>query len=93
MIIGLIRIEAIIYDAQSLKEKRSVIKSVADRIRRQYNVSFSEIDHQNVWQRAEWVALSVSGDRVIVERELQRVIDLLDRNEKLEVTKVDWEWL
>ena len=34
-------IECLIYDAQSLKEKRSVLKRVMARIRNQFNVSIS----------------------------------------------------
>ncbi|CAM3748631.1 DUF503 domain-containing protein [Alkalicoccus chagannorensis] len=93
MTIGVLTLDVHLPDAQSLKDKRAVVKSVADRIRRRFNVSFSEIDHQQVWQRAEWVAVAVSGSRIHAEKELQSVLKLLDQEPFLEVMNVQWEWL
>lgn len=42
--IGILQFSVEIPYAQSLKEKRSVIKSLKDRLRRSFNVSMAEID-------------------------------------------------
>jgi uncharacterized protein len=91
--IGVLTLEAVIYDAGSLKEKRSVTKSVADKVKRKFNVSFSEIAYQNVWQRVKWVAVTVSGDRRTAERELQSLLDFIDGFPALDVSLTEWEWL
>ena len=93
MIIGSIVVEAIVYNAQSLKQKRSVIKSVATRIRQRYNVSITESDHQNVWQRTEWAIVSVGTVRTQPEKELQRALAVIEDKHDLEVSRVTWEWL
>ncbi|MDQ0253669.1 uncharacterized protein YlxP (DUF503 family) [Evansella vedderi] len=93
MILGTIIVDAIIYDAQSLKDKRSVLKSVSTRIRQRYNVSITESDHQDVWQRTQWIVVSVGTARTQVEKELQRALTVIDNHPDLEVTTVDWEWL
>ncbi|MBI4456333.1 MAG: DUF503 domain-containing protein [Acidobacteria bacterium] len=49
--------------AQSLKEKRMVLRKLQDRLRAKFNFSLSEIDHQDLWQRALIGAVSISGDR------------------------------
>jgi uncharacterized protein len=59
----------------SLKEKRSVLKSVKDRMHNQFNVSVAETAHQDVHQRAELAACVVSGDR----SHANSVISSLDR--------------
>lgn len=92
MIIACVTIEAIIYDAQSLKEKRSVTKSVSDKVKRRFNVSFAETDHQNVWQRVKWVAVSVSGNKLSAEKELRTMLAFIDSFPSLETTQVTWEW-
>ncbi|SDN29434.1 DUF503 domain-containing protein [Alkalicoccus daliensis] len=92
MIIACITIEAVIYDAHSLKEKRSVTKSISDKAKRKFNVSFAEIDHQNVWQRVKWVAVSVSGDKLSAEKELQALIAFIDSSPYLDTTLINWEW-
>ena len=63
MIIGVIAWELEIFGCQSLKEKRSVVKSLKDRLHDRFNVSVAETAHQDVWQRAELTACVVSGDR------------------------------
>ncbi|MCD8511655.1 MAG: DUF503 domain-containing protein [Bacillus sp. (in: Bacteria)] len=91
--IGSLTVEAILYDAQSLKDKRSVLQSVSTRIRQKFNVSIVESNHQDVWQRTEWFIVSVGTARSQVEKELQRALAIFDSQGELEVTKVDWEWL
>ena len=53
--------------AQSLKDKRMVLRKLQDRLRSKFNFSISEIDHQDLWQRARIGAVSISGDRSALE--------------------------
>jgi uncharacterized protein YlxP (DUF503 family) len=62
-------------DAQSLKEKRAVLRKLQDRLRARFNFSISEIDHQDVWQRALIGAVSISGD----SQKLQNITDAFVR--------------
>ena len=71
MIIGAITWELEIAGAQSLKEKRSVVKSLKDRLHDRFNVSAAETAHQDVWQRAELTACVVAGQRKIAESVLE----------------------
>ncbi len=93
MIIGSLAIEAIIYDAQSLKEKRAVLKSVVTRLRDRFNLSVAETDHQNVWQRTKIAIAVVSSDKVRAEQELNRALDFIDSVPEIEVASVRWEWI
>jgi uncharacterized protein YlxP (DUF503 family) len=63
MTIGMIVWELEVLGCQSLKEKRSVIKSLKDRLHDRFNVSVAETAHQDRWQRAELTACVVSGDK------------------------------
>ena len=54
-----LRIEA----AQSLKDKRQVVRSLKDRLRAGYNVSVAELDPADLWQRATVGVVSISGSR------------------------------
>ena len=54
-----IRIEA----AASLKDKRQVLRSLKDRLRSRFNVSVSELDPSDLWQRATVGVVSVSGSK------------------------------
>jgi len=47
MIVGLLTIDLAIFEAQSLKDKRRVIRGLKERIRGRFNVSVAEIGHAN----------------------------------------------
>ena len=74
-----------IQNAQSLKEKRFVLRSVKDRIGRAFNVAVSETGHQDKWQRCELAVAAVAGERRSVERTLDGVREMLDREPELRV--------
>ena len=61
--VGVLTLELRIDHAQSLKDKRHVVKGLKDRLRSRHNVAVAEIDHQDLWQRALLAAVTVSGDR------------------------------
>ena len=60
-------------NSHSLKDKRQVVKSLKDRLRRKFNVSVAEIEYQDLWQRAAVAVATVSSDRAHAERVLQTV--------------------
>lgn len=59
----------------SLKEKRSVVKSLKQRLHNEYNVSAAETGHQDVLQRCELAASVVAPD----QPQANRVLDAADR--------------
>src|SRR5262249_62021520 len=52
MFVGYVRIELHIPAATSLKDKRSVVRGLKDRIRQRALAAVAEVDHQDLWQRA-----------------------------------------
>ena len=64
-----LRIEA----AHSLKDKRQVLRSLKDRLRAGFNVSVSELDSTDLWQRATVGVVSISGSRDYLEGLMQKV--------------------
>jgi len=77
LIVGLIVWELHLPACQSLKDKRSVLKSLKDRLHQRFNVSVAETAHQELWQRAELTASVVSTDRRHAEsvlREADRLV-------------------
>lgn len=87
-IVGLRVFDLQVYGARSLKEKRYVLRSVKDRIGNRFNVSIAETGYLDKWQRAELSVAAVGGDRRGVERTLDAVRDLLDRDPGLRVIDI-----
>jgi len=90
--IGYVECECIIYNAQSLKEKRAVLQRMITRLKQKYNVSVAEIDYQNVWQRTKIGIVAVASNRITTEMELQRALGMLDSFPEIERTVTTFEW-
>ncbi|ESU33003.1 hypothetical protein G3A_08140 [Bacillus sp. 17376] len=93
MVVGLAACECIIYDAHSLKEKRAVLQRIITRLKQKYNISVSEVDHHDVWQRATIAVAAVSASKVSTERELQNALKMIDSFPEIERTITEIEWL
>lgn len=85
MHVGALRIELRIRDVRSLKEKRKVVKGIISEIGRAYPVAVAEVDHQDLWQRADLGVAVVSGSPGHVDRMLTAVQTDLDRRAEIEV--------
>ncbi|MED2183795.1 DUF503 domain-containing protein [Bacillus wiedmannii] len=92
MIIASFSFECMIYDVHSLKEKRAILQRVLTRVKQRYNVAVSEVGHQDVWQRTEIAIVSVSSNRVICEKEMNRVLEYIDSFPEIERTITQLEW-
>jgi len=75
MVVGIIGWELEVFGCQSLKQKRSVVRSLKERLRNRFNLSVAETGHNDLWQRAEITACAVSNDR----RQLDSLLDSADR--------------
>lgn len=68
MQIGLLTLEIHISEAQSLKDKRQVLRSLKDRLRAHFNVAVAELEHQELWQRSKVGVVSISADSKHLEK-------------------------
>lgn len=89
MVIGLCTIELYVAGSHSLKDKRSVVKSVIQRVRREFNVSIAEVDHQDVLQSATLGVVTVSNDAAHAHGRLTHVVSWIER-QRLDVELVDY---
>jgi uncharacterized protein YlxP (DUF503 family) len=90
--VGLLLVELHIPGAHSLKEKRMVLRRVKDRIKK-FNVAVSEVEHHDLWQRAELAVVTVSTDQGHADRELAAVADEIERVEPGLITRTEVEFL
>jgi len=91
MILGSLRIRLYLRDSHSLKEKRSVIRSLIQNVRNKFNVSVSEVDFQDVWQTAEVGVAAVGSDTPFVREVLTHVEGYVRYFGGVEVTDVHAE--
>ena len=75
MIIGVVKLELYLPAPNSLKSKRFVIKKLIDRIRNKFNVSISEVDHHDLWQRSLIGITIVGNDKRHLNSVIDKVVD------------------
>jgi uncharacterized protein YlxP (DUF503 family) len=61
--VALLTLELRIEHAQSLKDKRQVVRSLKDKLRAHFNVATAELDASTLWNRATIGVVSVSDSR------------------------------
>jgi len=77
MVVGILQLRIMIRDAQSLKDKRRIVRSLRDRIRNRFNVSVSEVDSLDRRQQATLGVALATNDRVFADQVLAKVVDLV----------------
>lgn len=85
--------EFLLPTAHSLKEKRAVLQRMLTRTKQKFNVSISELDHQDVWQRTKIGIVAIASDKRAVERELTLAIRFLESNPEWECIDINKEYL
>ena len=86
-------VELRVLDARSLKDKRQVVKSTIETVRRRFGISVAEVDAQDSWQRA------VLGFAVVASSpgQAERVLDDVDRfvwsRPDVEIVTAERYWL
>jgi uncharacterized protein YlxP (DUF503 family) len=80
VVIALLTLDIHVPHAQSLKDKRMVVRRIKDRLRSKFNVAVAEVDHQELWQRAQISVVSVGTDESYVRQTLQLSLEDAERN-------------
>lgn len=79
VVIALLTLDIHIPHAQSLKDKRMVLRSIKDRLRTKFNVAVSEVDHQELWQRSQLSVVTVGPDEGFLHKVLAQAAEEAER--------------
>ena len=89
MVVGIVRVELHLPGAQSLKDKRQVVRSMKERIRERVHASVAEVEFQDLWQRAALGITVVAADGGQVREMLQSARRIVDQY--LQAQVLDWQ--
>ena len=96
MAIAFLTLELHIEAAQSVKDRRQVVRSLKDRLRTRFNVSVAEIDPSPVWNRATVGVVSISDSRDYLDglmKNVERAATRIANNHGAEITDSFVEFL
>ena len=75
MPVGLLTLELHLPESHSLKDKRQVLRSLKDRLRKRFNVAVAELEHTDLWQRASIGIVTLADQPGFVQHALQAVLE------------------
>ena len=93
MIIGVLTLQLHLGEANSLKDKRRIIKSLIDRIKNRFNVSVAEVGQQDLRQCATLGISMVSCEQAHVHKVLAAVIKSVEAQGSVLITDLQTELL
>lgn len=93
MIIGICTCEIYIFNANSLKSKRSVVKSIIEKSKNRFNISIAEVGENNKWQKSIIAFSTISNDQRLVEETIEKVINFFDSYSEIEIINIKREIL
>ena len=73
MPIAKLTLEIEIPHAQSLKDRRQVVRSMKDKLRHGFNISIAELDDAVVWNRATLGIATISSSTSYLTGQLQQI--------------------
>lgn len=79
-VVGLCTLELDLTGVESLKQKRSIIKSVLTRVRSQFNVAAAEVDEQDTHELAVIGIAVVSNSASHANSMIDKIIDWIEQN-------------
>ncbi len=89
MINKVLKIQLIIYNSHSLKDKRSVLKSIMERLKKRFNISIAEVADNEIWNKATIGVSSISNSDLGCQQVLEQVIKFIDNDDRAEIIKVE----
>lgn len=89
MVVGIVRFELHLPAAQSLKDKRQVVRSMKERLRERVRASVAEVEYQDLWQRAAIGLAVVAADGGQVHELLQSARNIVENYVQAQL--LDWQ--
>jgi len=75
----------------SLKEKRGIVKSVIGRLKSRFNVSVSEVDHQDEKRSAVIGIALVSNETRFIDQQFDAIINFMQRDGRFYLGQIERE--
>ncbi|WP_347488717.1 DUF503 domain-containing protein [Desulfoscipio sp. XC116] len=93
MVVGILTLELLLAGADSLKEKRKVLKSLLERLKHRFNISVAEVGRQDSWNYSTVGISAVSGEMAHTQKVLDSVVRFVESHNGVEVIGMERELL
>lgn len=87
--VAMVEITIQLHGVSSLKEKRGLRKSMTERLRRRYNVSISEVEHQDSKQFLGLAASAVSNSARVIDGMFSKMLQEIEYHHGCDVVRFE----
>ncbi len=91
MVIGLLTAQLCMQGITSLKEKRSIVKGLIGRLKSRFNISISEVDHNDNKNSAVVAVAIVSNGSRFTNQQLDAIINFMRKDGRFYLGEIERE--
>ena len=91
MIVGVMTAQLYLQGVKSLKEKRSIVKSIIGRLKSRFNISIAEVDHNDNKTSAVIAIAIVSNETRFVNQQFDKIIDFMRNDGRFYLGQIERE--
>lgn len=85
MIIAVMIIDLFSESCHSLKEKRQIVTSVREKVRKKFNVSLIESDYQDLWQKIQITVVMAANRKAMTEKTFNQIEEIIFSNYGIQI--------
>jgi uncharacterized protein YlxP (DUF503 family) len=93
MVVGVVWLDLRLFDIHSLKQKRSQVSRILNRLRSRFSISIVEVGHQDLLQRAILGGSLVAGKEAIAQSVFRQIEEELYASGSVELINMETEIL
>ena len=91
MLVGVLTAHLCMHGITSLKAKRSIVKGLIGRLKSRFNISISEVDHQDVKTSAVIAIAMVSNNTRFINQQFDAIISFMQKDGRFYLGKIERE--
>ncbi len=91
MQVGICKMDLLIAEGHSLKEKRQVIKSIVQRLQKRFDISAAEVGRLDMLRRAEVGFVLVSNEAAYLQKKMQEILTFIEWDSRVQVIDIERE--
>ncbi len=88
---GICEISLRLFEIDSLKEKRSIVKSLVEKLKHKYNISVAEVGYNDYLNQSLIEFAVVSNDRKFINEVMDKAVEFVENCYEVEVYSVEKE--
>jgi|YelNatPaOPRAMG01_1025707.scaffolds.fasta_scaffold138364_1 uncharacterized protein YlxP (DUF503 family) len=85
MFVGSLKLDLFLPSVTSLKDKRKIVQSIKTQLKNKFNISISEENNNNLWQKATIGVCCITDSQSDTINTLNSVLDFILKHSEVEI--------